>query len=67
MMPPGTRTAQIGCTPMHAPSWTPTTSAPRKEHGKKQRPPSVNDILKAAYQRYGRDRVTVQAVKRCLG
>ena len=52
---------------MNAPSWTSTTSAPRKEPGKKQRQPSVNDILKAAYQRYGRDRVTVQAVKRCLG
>ena len=52
---------------MNTPAWTSATSAPRKEPGKKQRQPSVNDILKAAYQRYGRDRVTVQAVKRCLG
>ena len=51
---------------MQTPSWTSTTSAPRKENGRKHRTPSVNDILKVAYQRYGRDRVTVQAVKHCL-
>ena len=52
---------------MNAPSWNSTATSPRKETPKKQRPPSVNDILKAAYQRYGRDRMTVQAVKYCLG
>ena len=52
---------------MNAPSWNSTTSSPRKEPGKKQRPPSVNEILRAAYQRFGRDRVTVRAVKHCLG
>ena len=52
---------------MNAQSWNTSSSAPRKEHGKKQRQPSVNEILKDAYQRHGRDRVTLRAVKHCLG
>ena len=51
---------------MNAQSWNSSTS-PRKEHGKKQRQLSVNEILKEAYQRHGRDRATVRAVKHCLG
>lgn len=62
----GTRIAKFSRTPMNAPSWNSSTS-PRKEHGKKMRQPSVNEILKEAYQRHGRDRATARAVKHCLG
>jgi len=40
----------------------------RKERiSRKARKPSVNDILKAAYQQNVRDRTTLLAVKHCLG
>lgn len=62
----GTHIANFARTPMNAPSWNFSTS-PRKDHGKKVRQPSVNEILKDAYQRHGRDRATARAVKHCLG
>ena len=52
---------------MNVNSWTSPTSSPRKDRSKKQRHISVNDILKAAYQRYERGRETAKAVKHCLG
>ena len=62
----GTPIANLPGTPMNAPSWN-SSSSPRKEPGKKQRQPTVNAILKEAYQRHGRDRMTLRAVKHCLG
>ena len=43
------------------------TTPSQKERSRKQRQPSVNDILKAAYRRHLRDRETRMAVKHCLG
>jgi hypothetical protein len=54
---------------MNASLWkSPVVPTLRKERtSRKARKPTVNDILKAAYQENARDRTTLLAVKHCLG
>jgi len=53
--------------PMKRSGWTPGEARTSNSSQKKVRGKSVNDILRASYRLYARDKASQKAVKHCIG